>query len=113
MAREKVWSLCDLTPGSSATILSVRCGPELTGQMMGMGLMVGTEVTLLQGGAEKPYLVSVGETRIAMGRELAGLIWVEPNRPSPAEQPSETEQQLAEKQKIAEKQPSAEKEPRR
>ena len=83
---EREESLLNLKPGDSATILSVRCGQELTGQLMGMGLFAGTGIKLLQGGAEKPFLLSVGETRIAMGRELAGSILIERSADVPTDE---------------------------
>lgn len=70
-------TLLDLTRGESATIVAVRLGHELFGQLMGMGLFAGAKVTALQVGEKKPLLLSVGETRIAMGRDLARAIFIE------------------------------------
>ncbi len=54
-------------------------GPDLQGRLMGMGLFVGTRFQLLQGGcaSTKPLILAVGETRIALGPEIARMIVVE------------------------------------
>lgn len=76
--KERGIPLIDLAPGETATVLTIRVGNELFGQLMGMGLFAGTTVKVLQGGGRKPTLLSFGETRVAIGRELAEAIFVEP-----------------------------------
>lgn len=65
--------------GTSATVVALRTEQELLGRLMGLGLFVGTKVRLLQGGcnAYGPLLLSVGNTRIALGRDIADSILVE------------------------------------
>lgn len=76
--KERAVALRDLKPGETATVLAIRVGSELLGQLMGMGLFAGTTVTVLQGGGRKPTLLSFGETRVALGHELTEVIFVEP-----------------------------------
>jgi Fe2+ transport system protein FeoA len=49
---------------------------------MGMGLTIGAKVEVLQGGngRSKPLLIGVGESRIAMGRDIARMVLVESER---------------------------------
>ena len=61
-----------------ATIVAVTASNELQGRLMGMGLTVGSIVEVFQGhSGKKPFLVSVGETRIAIGADIAQMILVE------------------------------------
>lgn len=71
--------LSSLTGGTSATVLSVRTGTDIVGQLMGMGLFAGSKVSILQKGLtdQKPILVAVGDTRIAISHQYANLIFVE------------------------------------
>jgi Fe2+ transport system protein FeoA len=52
---------------------------ELQGRLMGMGMFIGTQFKLLQGGltSNEPLLLAIGETRIALGTEIAQTILVE------------------------------------
>lgn len=76
---DKVDYLIRFPHGESGTIVDMNTDPELQGRLMGMGLFVGTRFRLLQGGDScyKPLLLAVGETRIALGPEIAETILVE------------------------------------
>ena len=76
---DKVDYLSRFPTGASGTIVDMNTESELQGRLMGMGLFVGTRFQLLQGGAgsQKPLLLAVGETRIALGPEIADTILVE------------------------------------
>lgn len=62
-----------------ATVVGLNTSNELQGRLMGMGLTVGAKVEVLQGGngRNKPLLIGVGESRIAIGRDIAKMILVE------------------------------------
>ncbi|MDR0329002.1 MAG: ferrous iron transport protein A [Planctomycetaceae bacterium] len=82
---EKIASLSRFPEGLHGTIVDVVAEPELHGRLMGMGLFVGTRFQLLRGGGDRgttvgslPFLLAIGETRVAMGREIAETILVEP-----------------------------------
>ena len=64
---------------ANGVIVDMNAEPELLGRLMGMGLFAGTRFRLLQGGnsQRKPLLLAVGETRIALGPEIAETILVE------------------------------------
>jgi Fe2+ transport system protein FeoA len=76
---DKVEFLHRFPKGSHGTIIDMTADTELQGRLMGMGLFVGTRFKLLQGGGSSPLplLLAVGETRIALGPEIAGSILVE------------------------------------
>lgn len=76
---DKTTCLCSFPTGAGGTVVDMTTEPELQGRLMGMGLFVGTRFQLLQGGcgSRKPLLLAVGETRIAIGPEIARTIVVE------------------------------------
>jgi Fe2+ transport system protein FeoA len=76
---EKVIYLSEFPQGESGTIVDMMTDAELQGRLMGMGMFIGTQFKLLQGGlaSNKPLLLAIGETRIALGTEIAKTILVE------------------------------------
>ncbi len=76
---DKVDYLSRFPTGRIGTIVDMNAESDLQGRLMGMGLFVGTRFKLLQGGAGsgKPLLLAIGETRIALGAEIAKTILVE------------------------------------
>ena len=71
-----------LNTSDCATVVGLNTSNELQGRLMGMGLTVGVKVEVLQGGNGrfKPLLIGVGESRIAIGRDIAKMVLVEPER---------------------------------
>ena len=76
---EKVGFLTDFPTGGVGTIVDIDTETELQGRLMGMGLFVGAQFRLLQGGnrSRQPLLLAIGDTRIALGCELGRCILVE------------------------------------
>ncbi|MDR3234642.1 MAG: ferrous iron transport protein A [Planctomycetaceae bacterium] len=76
---DKVFFLHTFSCGSYGTIVEITAEPELQGRLMGMGLFVGTRFQLLQGGRQSrlPLILAVGDTRIAIGPEIAKTLLVE------------------------------------
>ena len=67
--------------GLHGTVVDVTADAELQGRLMGMGLFIGPRFQLLRSGAtipKIPFLLAVGETRIAVDHEIAETIFVEP-----------------------------------
>ena len=64
--------------GKKVTVIAINTEQELQGRLMGMGVFVGTTLEVLQGGKDQfgPLLIGVGQTRIALGREIAATIVV-------------------------------------
>jgi len=78
---KNVGSLSRSPNGSHGTVVDVLADAELQGRLMGMGLFIGTRFQLLRSGATTPkipFLIAVGETRIALDHEIAETIFVEP-----------------------------------
>lgn len=78
---EKIGSLCRFPDGLHGTIVEVVADAELQGRLMGMGLFVGTRFQLLRSGtidSNIPFLLAIGETRIAVDHNIAEMILVEP-----------------------------------
>ena len=66
--------------GLHGTVADVTSDTELQGRLMGMGLFIGTRFQLLRSGATTPkipFLLAIGETRIAVDHEIAETILVE------------------------------------
>ena len=77
---EKVDCLSRFPNGLYGTVVDVIADAELQGCLMGMGLFVGTRFQLPRSGGSAyniPFVLAIGETRIALGREIADLIFVE------------------------------------
>jgi len=74
-------SLSQFPNGLHGTVIDVAADPELQGRLMGMGLFIGTRFQLLRSGATTPkipFLLAIGETRIAVDHDIADTILVEP-----------------------------------
>lgn len=63
-------------PGRSVRIVSVNAGHGLQGRLSALGLVPGAEVTVLQNCLRGPFLLCLGEGRIALGRGVAQRIVV-------------------------------------
>ena len=77
---EQICCLSQFPDGLHGTVVDVIADAELQGCLMGMGLFVGTRFQLLRSGGTTqniPFLLATGETRIAIGREIADMILVE------------------------------------
>ena len=77
---KKVGALAQFSGGHHGTVVDVVADVELQGCLMGMGLFVGTRFQLLRSGGTThniPFILAIGETRIALGREIAEMILVE------------------------------------
>jgi ferrous iron transport protein A len=57
-------------------IISLVGGRGLQSHLIDMGLNVGSEIEIIQPGAPGPFLVAVGETRLAIGHGMAQKITV-------------------------------------
>ncbi len=69
--------LSELPLGSRGRIAEIRGGRQLTHRLRGLGLRVGSEVEMLHRRGNGVVL-SVGETRVALGGGVADKLLVEP-----------------------------------
>ena len=65
-----------LGPGERARLLKVNAGDNLTNRLNAMGLTPGVELMVIQD-AGGPLLLSVRDSRLALGRGMAQKILVE------------------------------------
>lgn len=75
-----VGSLSRFPGGQHGTIVDVTADAELQGRLMGMGIFVGIRFQLLRSGttvSNIPFLLAIGETRIAVDKNIAEMILVE------------------------------------
>ncbi|NCP15747.1 ferrous iron transport protein A [bacterium] len=69
--------LSSLKPGERGVVVGLSGGRGLMGRMVSLGFTPGTEVTLLQNYGRGPLLVTVRDTRVALGRGEALKVLVE------------------------------------
>lgn len=67
--------LADLPIGEAAHIAEIRGGRALTRRLLGLGLRIGSLVTVLHHRGQGVVL-SNGETRVALGGGVAEKLWV-------------------------------------
>lgn len=78
---EKACALSRFPGGLHGTVVDITADADLHGRLMGMGLFIGTRFQLIRSGAAMPkipFIIAVGETRIAIDHEIAEMILVEP-----------------------------------
>lgn len=73
----KARNLCDLPAGDSGVISNLDGGKEFTARIAAMGLAPGALVTVVQNYGRCPVIVSVCNTRVALGRREASKILLE------------------------------------
>lgn len=66
-------------PGQKVIVVSIVAGRGLRQRLISMGLNVGSEIEVIKSGAPGPFLISVKETRLAIGRGIAYKIMVSQN----------------------------------
>lgn len=69
-------SLSSLISGSKATICSLGDDKTLTKRLLDFGLQVDYHIEVLQGGGNGPVYISIGDTRLAIGHNVAKKILV-------------------------------------
>jgi ferrous iron transport protein A len=69
--------LSDLPAGTPARIAEIRGGRQMNRRLLGMGLRVGSEVTVLHHRG-RGVVLSVGTTRVALGGGVVEKLLVEP-----------------------------------
>lgn len=70
--------LADLPKGSSAVYLGINAGREAAGRLTSLGFTPGARIVVIQNYGRGPLVVSVRGTRVALGREEARHILIQP-----------------------------------
>lgn len=72
-------NICDLKRGARASVLRVECEGEERARLLGFGLSAGSEILLLKVSPfKRNYLLQAGNTKFALGREIAEKVRVWP-----------------------------------
>ena len=77
---EKTSTLSRFPDKLHGTVVDITADGDLQCRLMGMGLFVGTRFQILQRGTKRsriPFVIAIGETRIAVDSEIAEMILVE------------------------------------
>jgi ferrous iron transport protein A len=69
--------LADLPLGIPARLAEIRGGQQLTRRLLGLGLRVGSRVTVLHHRG-RGVVLSNGDTRVALGGGIVEKLWVVP-----------------------------------
>jgi len=76
LSANHAFSLVELKSGQTATIHSLRGGTGLRSRLAALGFTPGTGIRMLQNRGHGPLIVTVRDTRIALGRGEAYKVWV-------------------------------------
>ena len=74
---EKQQSLITMRPGEKVIIKEIAGGSSLKRRLNEMGLNRGTEISVIRNDGWGPVLIALSGSRIALGRQMAGKIFVE------------------------------------
>jgi ferrous iron transport protein A len=74
---EKMKAVSDLPAGGRGVVRLLRGGEEFTHRMVALGFTPGVEVTVMQNYRRGPILLTVRDTRVALGRGEAFKVLVE------------------------------------
>ena len=69
--------LAMIREGSKIVLRSIQGGRGLRGRLAALGLIPGTEITVLRNGGGGPFVVAVNNARICIGRGMAMKIEVD------------------------------------
>lgn len=67
-------TLCDLTPGQSATILEFKGGQAVNKRLASLGFTPGVSINVIRNSRSGPLIVMVRGTQVALGRGEARKI---------------------------------------
>lgn len=70
-------SLSDLPGGSSATVYALTGGKDLAARLASLGITPGAQLSVIQNFGHGPVMISVRDTRVALGRGEAHHVLVE------------------------------------
>jgi len=77
LSADHAFSLLQLKSGETATVHSLRGGTGFRNRLAALGFTPGTGVKMMQNLGYGPIIVTVRDTRIALGRGEAYKVWVQ------------------------------------
>lgn len=69
-------SLTDVKKGCPVRFVAADAGPDLYGRLTAMGLVPGARIEVLQNAMGGPFIIAIGGSRVALGRDMACRILV-------------------------------------
>jgi len=69
--------LSSVKTGNEVTILDINGGRGIRSKLYSMGLVPGTKLTVLNGNTKGPVMISIRDSRLAIGHGMAQKIIVE------------------------------------
>jgi Fe2+ transport system protein FeoA len=73
---EQIITLSKARQGHKVQMVSVEAGRELKGRLASMGLVLGVEITVVNNGCPGPFVVSVRDSKMMLGKGMANKIIV-------------------------------------
>lgn len=77
MESEKVYPLSMAKAGQKVVIKRIAAGHGLNSRLCAMGLLPNSQVTVVTNNPSGPFVVSVKNTKLMLGRGMVQKIWVE------------------------------------
>jgi ferrous iron transport protein A len=77
MPNDKMKAVSDLLPGRRGVVRLLRGGEEFTHRMVALGFTPGVELMVVQNYGRGPIIVTVRDTRVALGRGEALKVLVD------------------------------------
>lgn len=68
--------LASIRPGQRVQLVDVDAGRYLQGRLLALGLLRGTEISIIANEGQGPLLIKLGRSRITIGRGMAKKIMV-------------------------------------
>jgi Fe2+ transport system protein FeoA len=69
-------ALSEIDEGTRVTVVGIQGGRGIRSRLTAMGLLPGTKITVLRNGGSGPFVVSIKNSRMALGRGVADKIMV-------------------------------------
>ena len=68
--------LSQMHEGETGIVVDIHGGPGARQKLMGMGITPGTRITVIKSGRPGPYIIAIGNMRLALGRGIAEKILI-------------------------------------
>ena len=76
MTEEKIKLLSEIPAGQTVRFVNADTGQDLNSRLASMGLVPNVEIKVMNNSHPGPFVINVKNTRIALGRGMAGKIKV-------------------------------------
>ncbi|MCP4717693.1 MAG: ferrous iron transport protein A [Deltaproteobacteria bacterium] len=70
-------ALSNIRPGKRVRLVEINAGRNLQGRLLALGLIRGTQISVITNEGSGPLLIGLGESRMSLGHGMAEKILVE------------------------------------